>query len=256
MNVLQKITNERKQSVPPASKYAGITPEKNQKDVIAALRRKSKLPSLISEIKRKSPSKGEINPGMTVSRALDLYRPWASAVSVLTEPNYFGGKLEDLKEASGLVDLPLLRKDFITDPIEIKEARINGASFFLLIQGVLSHDHMAELLDAGREYNMPALIEVHDEAELEAALEHDIQILGVNNRNLIDLTIDLKNTEQLISRIPEARRKELILVSESGLSSRADLEALPEDVDAVLIGTAFMKSSDPEALLREMFSQE
>ena len=255
MNVLQKITNERKKDIPPASRFAGITPEKNTIDVIGALRRKSSLPSLISEIKRKSPSKGEINPEMSVSRALDLYRPWASAISVLTEPNYFGGKIEDLREARELIDLPLLRKDFITDPIQIKEARINGANFFLLIQGVLESAQMDELLHAGREYNMPALIEVHDEAELEAALSHNIDILGVNNRNLVDLTIDLNNTARLLEFIPEALRKKLVLVAESGMSCRADLTSLPEDIDAVLIGTAFMKSSDPEALLREMFSE-
>lgn len=211
-------------------------------------------PRLISEIKRKSPSKGSINPEMTVERAVKLYQPYASAISVLTEPNYFGGSLEDLREAAALTEIPLLRKDFIVDPVQIREARHYGADFFLLMLSVLDQNQMEELLEAGREYNMEALVEVHDEAELERALQLDISILGINNRNLHDLSIDLATTPRLLARIPEQIMEGLTIVGESGLSSRADLDQLPQRVDAVLIGTAFMNSPNPEQLLEEMFS--
>jgi indole-3-glycerol phosphate synthase len=254
MSVLDKIVKDRKESLKDIRDLSKSEIPRGTKDVISALKRKSKGPSLISEIKRKSPSKGEINPGMTVEKAIDLYQPYASAISVLTEPKYFGGSLDDLAIARTLTDLPLLRKDFIIDLRQITEARYYGADFFLLIQGALDRNQMAELLDAGRVLGMPALVEVHDEKELDLAMQHDIQILGINNRSLIDLTINLETTQNLVNRIPQRYLSELIIVSESGIENKDQIMNLPQAVDAILVGTAFMKSSEPETLLKSLFA--
>ncbi len=253
MSVLKEIVENRKKTLPKAAELNGRA-EPVQKDIPALLKRRENGPGLIAEIKRKSPSRGSINPGMNVERALELYTPYASAISVLTEPDFFGGSLDDLRLARRLTGLPLLRKDFIIDPLQVKEARLNGADFFLLMMSILEKNQMSELIDAGREFQMEALVEVHDEAELESALDLDIRILGINNRNLHDLSIDLNTTAELLAKIPSDVLPGLTIVSESGLSSRRDIESLPSRIDSTLIGTAFMKSDNPEALLSEMFS--
>ena len=214
----------------------------------------SKKPSLIAEFKRESPSKGKLNPDIKLKQTLDIYSRYASAISILTEPRFFGGSLNDLKKAREITSLPILRKDFIIDPIQIKEARYYGANAYLLIVAALSKNQLSELIDAGREFSMDVLIEVHRESELELALELNPDILGINNRNLNDLSIDLNTTERLMKMIPEDILEGMVIVSESGLYSREDILSLPKRVDAVLIGTSFMLSEDPELLLKEMFS--
>ena len=254
MSVLKKIIESRKQSLPSAALFKGLTIEKNNIDFAAALRRKNDRLSLVAELKRKSPSKGDLNPGMTPQQALELYRPYASAISVLTEPLYFGGSIEDLRTLRSLTDIPLLRKDFIIDPLQVKEARLAGANSYLLIVAALSHAQLDELLAAGREWGMAALVEVHTPAELEEALRHEIEILGVNNRNLNDLTIDPSTAPALFQLIPLPLRESLVLVAESGYSKKEDLLLLPPETDAVLVGSSFMESPNPQNLLREMFA--
>jgi indole-3-glycerol phosphate synthase len=124
-----------------------------------------------------------------------------------------------------------------------------------LIAAALDKSQLKELIEAGREYNMPALVEVHNQAELEDVLDLDIQILGINNRDLTDLSINLNTTNQLAGIIPEGIRKNLVLISESGLKSPGDLQQVENIVDAVLMGTAFMESAEPEKLLKSLFSK-
>jgi indole-3-glycerol phosphate synthase len=252
MNTLKRIIDDKKTEIPKKLPSGNFKP--TVKDVVSLLQPKNRM-SLIAEIKRKSPSKGSINPQMTVKKAIELYQPYANAISVLTEKNYFGGSLADLKEASESTSLPLLRKDFLTDPVQIAEARYYGADFYLLIAAALDKNQLAELIHAGAEWNMPALVEVHNEAELETALDLEVQLLGINNRSLVDLTIDLNVTKNLSGRIPPAIRKEIILISESGIKNKEDLDFARFYTDGVLIGTAFMDSPDPEKLLCEMFGQ-
>lgn len=253
MSVLQEIVARTKSELPSRDSLSLQQLEKSSFDVKAALSRKEKSPALIAEIKRKSPSRGEIRKEITVAEAIEFYKNHASAISVLTEPHYFGGSLEDLKRAASLTDIPLLRKDFIIDPIQIWQAREAGAAFYLLIVAALSPSQLSELIAVGRELNMPALIEVHTIAEMQTALEAGAEILGINNRDLNTLKIDLKTTHEIVSEIPPEKRKELILVSESGISSRTDIETLPEEISAVLIGTSLMSSENPREKLSELF---
>ncbi len=251
MSILNTIIERKKESLPKPGSIPRDLP-KAAPGVVEKLRRKNNGASLIAEIKRSSPSRGSLRPTLSISEGIDLYTPFASAISILTEENYFGGSLADLQQASTLTQIPLLRKDFITIPEQVLEARQAGASLYLLIVAALDYPQMNELLAVGREYGMPALIEVHNEKELEAALRHDIEILGVNNRNLHDLTIDLSTTRRLLDLLPPDLRTKLVTVAESGISRRSDLELLPPDIDALLIGTAFMESDDPVSRLREL----
>jgi len=256
MNVLQNIIQNKKNEIPKKLPKANIA--KTQKNVIMSFRNPvtsvSKL-KLIAELKRVSPSKGVLNREISVESAVRLYEPYASALSILTEKNYFGGSLEDLREASRLTNLPLLRKDFITESIQVAESRLYGADFYLLIAAALEKNQLSELIEAGREYNMPALIEVHNEEELESVLDLNVSLLGINNRNLTDLSIDLNTTGKLIERIPAEMKKNIILVSESGLKTMDDLQKVENMVNAVLMGTIFMESNEPESLLKKMFGK-
>jgi indole-3-glycerol phosphate synthase len=251
MNVLKKIIEDKKSEIPTRISKTDLS--KTGKNVLARLKKPGHKLSLIAELKRVSPSMGVLNREMTVETAIQMYEPYAGALSILTEKNYFGGSLNDLREASRLTELPLLRKDFITEPIQIAEARLYGADLYLLIVAALDKNQLAELIEAGREFNMPALVEVHDQAELETALDLNVQILGINNRNLVDLSIDLNTTNRLVKIIPSKMRENLILVSESGLKTPENLQQVENLVDAVLMGTAFMESPEPEKLLKTLF---
>ena len=254
MNVLKKIIDDKKNEIPKQLSKTNLS--KTNKDVSALLKKNNqrhhKL-NLIAELKRVSPSLGVLNSAMTVETAIKMYEPYASALSILTEKNYFGGSLDDLKNASLLTDLPLLRKDFITETIQVTEARLFGADFYLLIVAALDRNQLSELIEAGKEFNMPALIEVHNQEELETALEFNVEILGINNRNLIDLSIDLHTTSQLSQIIPEKRREKLVLISESGLKTSQNLQEVEGIVDGVLMGTAFMENANPQNLLKTLF---
>lgn len=253
MSVLEKIVAESR-------KRAAALPEQkeplevNRVDFAAALRRRGKLPQLIAELKRKSPSQGTLKEGLPVVEAVRLYKPYAAALSILTEPFHFMGSIDDLKEARQLTDLPLLRKDFIIDIRQIDEARKAGATSFLLIAASLSDAELTRFIVRGRELGMEPLVEVLTEEELHRCLALDIRILGINNRNLHTLEIDMNRSLALAAKIPAQRREELILVAESGYSSREQLLSLPAYFDAVLVGTGFMQEADPAAKLREIFS--
>jgi indole-3-glycerol phosphate synthase len=210
--------------------------------------------SLVAEFKRRSPSAGDISAVAAVAEQVGAYeRGGAAALSVLTDEPHFGGSLDDLRAARAACDLPILRKDFIVDPYQLYEAAVNGADAVLLIVRALDDGEMRLLYEEARGLDLDCLVEVHDPGELERALELDADVIGVNNRNLDDGTVDVATTYELMPDVPAGKT----VVAESGISHRAELEELERvGVDAVLIGTALMSAPDPEALTRELAGGE
>jgi indole-3-glycerol phosphate synthase len=207
---------------------------------------------LIAEVKKASPSRGIIRPDFDPVEIAKIYAGnGAAAVSVLTEALHFQGSLEHLKNIrKALPDkLPLLRKDFIVDPYQIYESRAYGADSLLLIVAILEPEKLQELLGISHELNMSCLVEVHNEAEVEIALKSQAKIIGINNRDLNTFGVDLATTERLRPLIPRDR----IVVSESGIKERTDIEKLRRlGIDAVLIGESLMSASDIAAKMREL----
>ncbi len=208
---------------------------------------------IITEVKKASPSKGVICADFKPVEIAQTYaRNGASAISVLTEPRYFQGSLDHLQDIkTALTDkkLPLLRKDFICDPYQIYESRAYGADGILLIMAILKLERLQELLGISHQLNMSCLVEVHNEAEVEVSLKSDAKIIGINNRDLATFTVDLATTERLRPLIPRDR----IVVSESGLKSRSDIEKLRQlRVDAALVGESLMLASDIAAKMKEL----
>lgn len=204
----------------------------------------------ICEIKKASPSKGIIAEHFPyVEIAAEYERAGADAISVLTEPFYFKGSDAYLSEIRGKVQLPLLRKDFTVDEYMLYEAKKMGADAVLLICAILSPAQLAEYGEIAQELGLSALVEAHDESEVEMALRSGARIVGVNNRNLKDFTVDIDNSVRLRSLAPP----EVLFVSESGMKTRADIERLEQHkIDGVLIGETFMRSSDKAGMLREL----
>ena len=206
--------------------------------------------SVIAEHKRRSPSAGEIRAGSTVQEIVCAYeRGGAAALSVLTEEQHFGGSLDDLREARRVSSLPILRKDFIVDPYQVYETAAAGADALLLIVAALEFDDLARLYAEARAIDLDVLVEVHDEQELDRALEVDADVIGINNRDLTDFTVDLNRTFDLLTDVPAGK----IVVSESGLWSSEQLAELERvGIDAVLVGELLMRADDPEVALREL----
>jgi len=204
--------------------------------------------SVIAEHKRRSPSAGVIREGATVTDIVQSYeRGGAAALSILTEGAHFGGDLDDLRQAVAATDLPVLRKDFILDRYQLYETAAAGADAILLIVAVLGHDDLYELHREARGLDLDVLVEVHDEDELMRALDVDADILGINNRDLGDFSVDIERTYELLSDVPAGKT----VVSESGYSTREQLEDLDRvGVDAVLIGETLMRAPDVEAACR------
>lgn len=202
--------------------------------------------SVIAEFKRKSPSAGAIRNDDPGSRARAYRAAGASAVSVLTDPDAFGGSLEDLGAASRASSLPVLMKDFVVDPAQIRAGWAAGASAVLLIVRCLDGSRLRRLYREVRSRGLDALVEVHDAAELDRALELDDAIVGINNRDLDTLQTDRQRAAALLPRVPPGR----IAVAESGYLEPAHLAELRGLSDAVLIGTALMRAADPSAFLQ------
>ncbi|MBO1436477.1 indole-3-glycerol phosphate synthase TrpC [Meiothermus sp. CFH 77666] len=207
--------------------------------------------SLIAEVKRKSPSQGEIAVALEAAQVARAYRAGgARAISVLTEPHYFAGSDQDLLEVRQAVDLPILRKDFTVHPVQIAQSRAIGASAVLLIVAVLGS--LTEVyLKLAHEQGLDALVEVHDEAELEIALAAGAPIIGVNNRNLADLSID-RSTAPRLGQMARRAGFSGLLVAESGYSEPAQLVELEGLFDAVLIGTSLARSANWQAAATQM----
>jgi len=203
--------------------------------------------SVIAEFKRRSPSAGVIREGAAVDEIARSYaRAGAAAMSVLTEEAHFGGSLEDLRVARAACALPLLRKDFLIDRYQLHEARAAGADAVLLIVAALDDGQLAELHDEAVELGLDTLVEVHDRDEVARALAVDPQLIGVNNRDLRDFSVDINRTYELLADIPGGVR----VVSESGIAAPAQLRELAAaGVSAVLVGESLMRAPSPERAL-------
>jgi indole-3-glycerol phosphate synthase len=207
--------------------------------------------SVIAEHKRRSPSAGEIRPGASVTDIVTAYeRGGASALSILTEPEFFGGSLDDLTQARNACRLPILRKDFMVDPYQVYEAAVIGADAILLIVAALEKHDLELLFREALALDLDVLVEVHDAEELEAALETiDPDVIGINNRDLTDFSVDVNRTFELLADVPAGKT----VVSESGIHMREQLDELERvGVDAVLVGESLMRAHEPEAATREL----
>ena len=211
-----------------------------------ALRRADRATAVIAEIKRRSPSAGDISARADAGEQARRYRDaGADALSVLTDWNYFGGTLDDLRAAAA-VRAPCLRKDFMVHPIQVREAREAGASAILIIVRSLADEEIRILRAAAGAAGLEALLEVHVEADLVRAVRHGAEIIGVNNRDLAEFRIDLGISERLIPKFPP----HAVAVSESGIMTGADAaRARAAGADAILVGEALMRAADPTALL-------
>jgi indole-3-glycerol phosphate synthase len=224
--------------LPPAKPFA------------AALRRDCL--AVIAEVKRASPSKGAIAPGLDASTQAAAYvAGGAAAISVLTEPTRFGGSLADLQAVSAAVPVPVIRKDFLVHPVQLWEARVSGASAALLIVRSLAPDLLQRLVDTAQDAGLALLVEVRDEAELERALAVGAPVIGVNNRNLETLEIDPTTAPRVIRQMPP----QIVAVAESGMRSPADAQpAADAGADALLVGSAISASASPADDVRALAS--
>ncbi len=210
----------------------------------------SREPAIIAEVKQASPSQGTFVSNFDPAGIAQMYElGGAAALSVLTDQEFFRGSLGDLKAARAAVQVPVLRKDFTIDEIHVVEAAAHGADAILLIAAILEESQMRRFRELAARYQMAALVEVHNAAELESALASGAEIIGVNNRNLHTFEVSLETSLELAARIPSG----VVKVTESGVHSRADVERLQTaGYRAFLVGEHLMKSSDPVQALRAL----
>jgi indole-3-glycerol phosphate synthase len=249
MSVLNRIVEQKKVRIsaakaarPLAALKSTISSVERPRDFAGAVTGNAGRVKLIAELKKASPSRGLIRPDFDHKKIASIYEARAvDALSVLTEEDFFQGSLDYLPEVRAITSRPLLRKDFLIDDYQIFEARAYQADAVLLIAAILEKNQAAEYLACAGELGMAVLFEVHDHRELEMALLIDAPIIGINNRNLKTLAIDLETTFQLRREIPGGK----IVVSESGISRHEDvLKLLEAGVDAMLVGSSFMAAAD------------
>ena len=251
-DILARIVARKKDEVAEKSRFRkGLEQHaryqsSQRRDFAAALR--AKRPSVIAEIKKASPSRGLLSEDFNPARQARCYLDGdASALSVLTDLSFFQGSLSDLKTARAAVPLPVLRKDFTIDEIDVIEAAAAGADAILLIAAILSEEQMRTFRELAATYGMAALVEVHADDELERGLASGAEIVGVNNRNLHTFDVDLATSERLAARIPAG----ILKVTESGIHTHADVERmLAAGFQSFLVGEHLMKSKDPAAALQ------
>lgn len=259
-DVLQRILAVKAEEVARAKKVKHQTALRDEarcapppRDFAAALRLKiaAAKPAVIAEIKKASPSRGVLRENYDPSAIAASYEQHGAAcLSVLTDEQFFQGKLEHMKQARAACQLPVLRKDFTIDAYQLYEARAAGADCILLIVAALEVPRMLELEAVANELGMAVLVEAHDAGELEQALELKTPLIGINNRNLRTFETRLETTLDLVPRIPRGR----MVVTESGVLAPADVRTLREGkVDCFLVGEAFMRASDPGAELARLF---
>jgi len=263
VNILDKIVEQKKLEVaklPDRLIAAGdlrdaMLEHGERRDFIAALRSKPRI-GLIAEVKKASPSAGVICPNFDPVRIAKEYEAaGANCLSVLTDEKFFQGSLDYLRQIRAAVNLPLLRKDFIIDERQILEAIEWGADAILLIVAILTDEQLAKFHSLAVEAGLAALVEVHDEAELERAMKFSPSLIGVNNRDLKTFNVDLGNTERLAARLfsSSAVRQSSLLVAESGIHNRADVERLHKaGAGAILVGESLVKQGNIAAKVREL----
>ena len=255
--MLDKITAQKREEVEQRKKAVTITylqqriaKQKPALDFAMAL--KGDHIRLIAEVKQSSPSRGLLSPNFNPIELAQTYAEGgAAAISVLTETNYFMGSIEHLAAIKEVVDLPLLRKDFIFDLYQVYESRAYGADALLLIASILSQKQLKELILLSHSLGLKCLVEVHNKGEVERAILSEAEIIGINNRDLNTFSIDINMTQRLRPLIPQER----IVVSESGVESHKDIEKLGKwGVDAVLVGEALVTAGDIRAKMKELLS--
>ncbi len=262
-HILEEIVWEKDREVAVARERVALDQLKRQvadlpatRDFVAALRASCRKPAVIAEVKKASPSKGVIREDFDpVAIARGYAAGGASCLSVLTDKTFFQGGFEVLVEVRQVVDLPLLCKDFILSPYQLFQARAAGADAALLIAAILTDADLAYLLKVARGLGLAVLVEVHDAEEMERVLALEgVQLIGINNRDLSTFTVDLATTEQLMARFGDRiRERGILLVSESGLFDRDDLDrAVTAGADAVLVGEALMRQPDVTAALETL----
>ena len=237
----------RSRSAAAVARAADSAPE--PRHIVPALRRAGAI-NVIAEFKPRSPSAGELRPGADVAAmARDYEAAGAVAMSVLTEPEFFGSSLERLEQAREACSLPLLRKDFVLDPYQVDEARAAGADAVLLIVAALDLSQLIDLVQAADGRGLAALVEIHDEYELERAMKAGTQLVGINQRNLLDLSVDRELARRVLAEVPD----EITRVVESGLSDREQLlELSAAGSHAFLIGSHLMQAAEPRRALEEL----
>ncbi len=225
----------------------------NTKGFISALNRKldQKQAAVIAEIKKASPSKGVIREDFKPEEiALSYKKHGAACISVLTDIDFFQGSDEYLRSVRNVVDLPIIRKDFMIDPYQVYEARVMGADCILLIVAMLGDTSLRELAMLASDLELDVLVEVHTPEELDRALELGLNMVGINNRNLKTFETTIDNTLQMLEDVPE----DVLVVTESGIHTKEDVEKLRSaGVHSFLVGEAFMRADDPGLALHEMF---
>ncbi|MCP4481796.1 MAG: indole-3-glycerol phosphate synthase TrpC [bacterium] len=210
--------------------------------------------NIIAELKKASPSKGDLATDLDIIHYAQIYeKSKAAAISVLTENKFFKGNIHYLKQVSQLVSIPVLRKDFIIDPYQIFEARFFGADAILLIAAILDDKTLVDFLSVTKTLKMQALVEVHTQEELDRVLQTKAEIIGINNRNLENFEVDIKTTAKLLKGLSPETRKNKVFVSESGISTKGHIDFLMRsDINAFLIGEAIVKNDQPEQFFKAM----
>ena len=253
--MLDKIVSQKREEVEQRKKIAPTTylqeriaRQKPALDLALAL--KGDHIRLIAEVKQASPSQGSLSPNLNPTKLARTYAEGgAAAISVLTEANYFMGSIEHLAAIKEVVEIPLLRKDFIFDLYQVYESRAYGADALLLIAAILSPGQLKELVSLSRSLGLRCLVEVHNKGEVERAILSEAEIIGINNRDLDTFVVDINTTRRLRPLIP----KQKIVVSESGIKSQKDMEKLRKwRVDAVLVGEALVTAGDVRAKMKEL----
>ena len=242
---------ERKKETPITALEERVSGSRPDRRFAEALARPGM--SLIAEHKRRSPSAGAIREDLDLLAVTSAYEAGgAAALSILTEETWFGGSLDDLRAVRASTELPILRKDFTVDRYQLLEAAGAGADAVLLIVAALDRGELVELEAQAHGLGLDVLIEVHDADELEVALEMESPLIGVNNRNLKDFTVDVERTFELLPGVPAGKT----VISESGIQQPEQLERLDRvGVDAVLVGETLMRSADLESAVRDLLSQ-
>ncbi|MEO1378406.1 MAG: indole-3-glycerol phosphate synthase TrpC [Cyanobacteria bacterium J06635_10] len=248
-----------KEKLPLEELKAKVDLAPSVKDFLNNLRQNNIKPSIIAEVKKASPSKGVICANFEAVKIAQAYeRGGASCISVLTDEKFFQGSFENLRLVRKSVDLPLLCKEFIIDPYQIYFARVNGADAVLLIAAILADDILQSFLQIVQDLGMTALVEVHTKSELERVLRlSNVKLVGINNRNLEDFTVDLNTTKYLLDECrQELNKLDITVVSESGLYTYSDLNFVASSgAEAVLIGESLVKQVDVEEAVKKLRKQ-